>query len=75
MATYTRSKQTKSFPQGGEIQNGDTRNHQDFPPTRGMGNLNRFQGRLLPYPNTGTVQEISEISCPRSDIPIQSTAL
>ena len=31
-------------------------------------------GRLLPYPYTGTVQEISEISCPRSDIPIQSTA-
>ena len=40
-----------------------------------MGYLNRFQGRLLPYTNTGTVQEISEISCPRSDIPIQNTAL
>ena len=32
-------------------------------------------GRLLPYPFTGTVQEISEISCPGSDIPIQGTAL
>ena len=70
----TRSEQTKSFPQGGEIQNGDTGNHQDIPPTRGVGHLNRFQRRLLPYTNTGRVQEISEISCPRSDIPVHGTA-
>ena len=38
-----------------------------------MGYLDRFQGRLLPYTNTGTVQEISEVSCPGSDIPVQST--
>ena len=70
--TYTRSEQTKSFPQDGEIQNGDPENHQDIPPTRGVGHLNRLQG--LPYPNTGTVQEISKISCPGSDVPIQSTS-
>ena len=74
METYIRSEQTKSLHQGGEIQNGDTGNHQDIPPTRGVGHLNRFQGRLLPYTYTGTVQEISEISCPGSDIPIQSSA-
>ena len=39
-----------------------------------MSYLNRLQGCLLPYTNTGTVQEISEISCPGSDIPVQSTA-
>ena len=72
--TYTRSEQTKYFPQGGKIQNGDTGNHQDISPTRGVGHLNRFQGCLLLYTNTGTVQEISEISCPGSDIPIQSSA-
>ena len=72
METYIRSEQAESFPQGREVQNGDTGNHQDIPPARGVGHLNRFQGRLLPYTNTGTVQEISEISCPRSDIPIQS---
>ena len=32
--------------------------HQDHPPTMGVGYLNRFQGRLLPYTNTGTVQDI-----------------
>ena len=47
----------------------------NIPPAGGVGYLNRLQGRLLPYPYTGTVQEISEISCPGSDIPIQSTAL
>ena len=73
--TYTRFEQTESFPQDGEIQNGDTVNHQNVPPTRGVGYFNRFQGRLLPYTNTGTFQEISEISCPRPDVPVQGTAL
>ena len=75
MATYTRFEQTESFPQNREIQDGDTGNHQNLSPARGVGHLNRFQGRLLPYTNTGTVQEISEISCPRSDIPVQGSAL
>ena len=46
---YTRSKQAKSFPQGGEIQDGDTRNHQDLPPRRGVGHLNRLQGQSRKY--------------------------
>ena len=73
--TYTRSKQTKSFPQGGEVQNGDTGNHQDIPPARGVGNLSRLQGCLHPYTNTGTIKEISQISCPGSDLPVQGTTL
>ena len=73
METYTRFEQTESFPQDREIQNGDTGNHQNVPPTRGVGYLNRFQGHLLPYSYTGTVQEISEISCPRFNV--QGTAL
>ena len=40
-----------------------------------MGHLNRFQGRLLPYTNTGTIQEIPEISCGGSDITVQSSTL
>ena len=50
LETYSRSEQTKPF--------GD---HQDLPPTRGVGYLNRFQGCLLPYTYTGTIQEIPEI--------------
>ena len=72
METYSRSEQSKPFLQGGKIRNGDTGNHQDVP--QGVGYLNRFQGCLLPYTNTGTVQEMSEISRPGTDIPIQSSA-
>ena len=39
-----------------------------------MGHLDRFQGRLLPHSETGTVQEIFEISCPGPDLPVQSTS-
>ena len=62
----TGSKQTKPLSQGGEIQNGDTGNHQNIPPTRGVGHLGRLQGCLLPHTNTGTIQEISTSSrhCP-----------
>ena len=74
MEPYTRPEQSEFFPQGGEIQDGDTGNHQDIPPTRGVGHLDRLQGRLLPYTNTRTIQEISEISPPGSDIPIQGTS-
>ena len=63
LETYCRSGQTKPFG-----------NHQDLPPTRGVGYLSRFQGRPLPYTYTGTIQEIPEISHPRSGIPVQGPA-
>ena len=74
MEANTRPEQTKYLSQSRKIQNGDTGNHQNIPPARGVGNLSRFQRRLLPYTNTGTVQEISKISCPGSDISIQGSA-
>ena len=40
-----------------------------------MGYLSRFQGRPLPYTYTGTIQEIPEISHPRSVIPVQGPAI
>ena len=64
LETYSRSEQTKHF--------GD---HQNLNPTRGVGYLNRFQGRLFPYTYTGTIQEIPEISDPRSGIPVQGPAI
>ena len=75
METYTRSEQTQSFPQGGDVQHGNAGNHPNFSSARGVGDLDRLQGCLLPYTNTGTVQEISEISCRGSDVPVQSLAL
>ena len=52
LETYSRSEQTKPF--------GD---HQDLPPTRGVGYLDRFQRRL------------PEISHPRSGIRVQGPAI
>ena len=75
MEADTRSKQTKSFPQGGKIQDGDTGNHQNLSPTRGVGHLSRLQRRLLPHTNTGTIQEISQISHPGPDLPVQSSPI
>ena len=72
MEAYLRPQQSKFVYQDGEVQNGDTGNHQDIPAARGVGHLNRLQGCLFPHTNTGTIQEISEISCPGADIPIQS---
>ena len=75
MRTNTRPAQSQSIPQGSKIQDGNTENHQNIPPTGGVGDLNKLQGCLRPHSNTGTIQEISEISHPGSDIPIQSTAI
>ena len=74
MEANTGPKQAKPFPQGGEIQNGDTGNHQNIPPTRRVGHLSRFQRCLLPHTNTGTIQGISKIPCPGPDLSIQGTA-
>ena len=39
-----------------------------------MGHLSRLQRCLLPYTNTGTIQEIPTIPCPGPDLSVQSTA-
>ena len=71
---HPRFEQSESLSKSGEVQDGNTRNHQNFPSTRGMGHLNRLHGRLLPRTDTGTIQEIPEISRPGADIPIQGPA-
>ena len=75
MEAHFRPKQTESLSQDGEIQNGNTGNHPDIPPAGGVGNICRLQGCLLPHSHTGTVQEIPQVPCPRSDIPIQGSSL
>ena len=73
MEANPRFEQSEFFPQNRKIQDGDSGNHQDIPPTGGMGNLHRLQGRLFPHSDTGTVKEISEVSRPGTDLPIQSS--
>ena len=75
METDLRPKQSEFFPQDRKIQDVDTGNHQNISPKGRMGNLHRLQGRLLPHSNTGTVQEVPQISYPGADLPVQSTAV
>ena len=73
MEANPRFEQSKCVPQNREIQDGDSGNHQNISPTGGMGNLHRLQGRLFPHSDTGTVQEISEVSRPGTDLSIPSS--
>ena len=75
MEAHLGSEQIKPLPQSGEVQDGNTGNHQNFPPTRGVGHLSRLQRCLLPHTNTGTIREIPQISYPGPELPIQGTAL
>ena len=74
MEANTGPRQAKPFPQSGKVQDGDTGNHQNIPPTRGVGHLSRLQRGLLPHTNTRTIQEIPTFSCPGPDLPIQGIA-
>ena len=57
------------------IQNGDPRDNKDLPPARGVGHLHRRQGRILPYTNSQSVQEVYAFSHPGSVLPVQSPTL
>ena len=75
MAANLRPEQSECFPQDRKIQDGDPGNYQNISSTGRVGNLHRLQGRLFPHSNTGTVQEILEISCPGPDLSIQSSTI
>ena len=74
METDIGPRQPEPIPQSGEIQDGNTGNHQNLPSTRGMGYISRLQGCLFPYTDTRTIQEIPQISGPGPDLPVQSSA-
>ena len=71
MASDLRPQPPQCISQDGEIQNGDTGNHQNIPSTRGVGNLHRFQRCVFPHPDSRTIQEVSEISRSRANLPVQ----
>ena len=75
METHIGPKQAECLSQGGEIQNGNTGNHQGISPPGRMGHLHRLRGRLLPHTHTRAVQEVPQISCPKPNIPVQSSVL
>ena len=75
VATYLRPEHTEQLSENTIVQNGDPRDYKDLPPGRGVGDLHRFQRRILPYTNKQPVQEVHAFSGPGQDLSIQSTAL
>ena len=75
VAPDLRPQPSKLISQDGEIQNGDTGNHQNIPSTRGVGNLYRFQRCVLPHPDSRTIQEVPQISHSRRDLPVQGLTI
>ena len=57
------------------VQNGDTRDNKNLPTGRGVGNLHRFQRRILPHTNSQSVHKVHAFSRPGSILPVQSTTL
>ena len=55
MQTYIKSEEPESIPQGAKIQNGDTRNRQNLPPTQGVNSIDFKDAYFM-------VQEVHEIS-------------
>ena len=75
VVTYLRPEHTEQLSDNTVIQNGDPRDYKDLPPGRGVGDLHRFQRRILSYTNKQPVQEVHAFSGPGQDLSIQSAAL
>ena len=73
--TYPGPEHLQHLPKHRVIQDGDPRDNKDHPADRGVGHLHRLQGRILPYTNSQSVQEIHAFSHPGSVLPVQSPNL
>ena len=73
--TYLKPEHLEHLPKHRVVQNGDPRDNKNLPAARGVGNLHRFQRRILPHTNSQSVQEVHAFSCPGSLLPIQNPTL
>ena len=73
--TYLGPEHLEHLPKHRVVQNGDPRDKKNLPTGRGVGNLHKFQGRILPHTNSQSVQEVHVFSRPGSLLPVQSPTL
>ena len=57
--TYIGCQYPEHISKDREILNGNTGNNMDLPSDRGVDNIHKLQGRLLPHTNTDSIQEIT----------------
>ena len=58
--TYLGPEHIEHLPKHRVVQNGDPRDNKNLPTGRGVGNLHRFQGNILPHTNSQSIQEVHE---------------
>ena len=75
MEAYFRSESVEQVPQNRYIQDGNSRNHPDLSPERGVGNLAGFQRCILSYPHSPPIKEIHEVLPEQTSIPVHCTSL
>ena len=62
METHPGPEHLEHLPKHRVVQNGDPRDNKNLPTARGVGHLHRLQGRILPYTNSQSVQEVHVFS-------------
>ena len=65
-----RLKQAQHFSTRRKVQNGNSRVHQDFPDSRGVGIVDRSVGRLPAHPHPPKLKEIPKVLLQVSGVPI-----
>ena len=70
MEASHRAKQAQHFSTCRKVQNGNSRVHQDFPDSGGVGIVDRSIGRLPSHPHSSTLKEIVKILPQVSGVPI-----
>ena len=65
-----RPKQAEHFSTCRKVQDGNSRVHQDFPDSRGMGSVDRSIGRLSSHPYPSSLKEIPKILPQVSGVPV-----
>ena len=58
-----------------DVEDGNSRDNKNLPPSRGVGHIHRFQRCILPYTHSQSVQEVHALSPPGSVLPVQSPSL
>ena len=65
-----RLKQAQHFSTHRKVQNGNSRVHQDFPGSRGVGIIDRSVGRLPTHPRPPKLKEIPKVLLQGSGVPV-----
>ena len=75
MEAHSRPKSTEPVPCSGNVQDGNSGDHQTLPATGGVGHFAGFQRRLFSHPHKPQVAKISQVPHKRSDLSVHSTSI